>query len=62
MSLKELGLLLGVLALWIVLSRWVLPWFGIRTCMSGACGADPHRAVTETEKGSQGAEQAGDTR
>lgn len=22
---------------WIVLNKWVLPWFGIPTCMSGAC-------------------------
>ncbi len=27
----------GILAGWIVLNIWILPWFGIRTCMSGAC-------------------------
>lgn len=35
--MKELSLLLAVLVLWIVLNRWVLPWFGIHTCMSGGC-------------------------
>jgi len=35
--MKEFALLLGVLVLWIGLNRWVLPWFGIRTCMSGGC-------------------------
>jgi hypothetical protein len=34
------AILLGTLFLWIVLNRWVLPWFGIRTCMSGGCGVD----------------------
>ncbi len=37
--MTEFWLLLGVLALWIVLGRWVLPWFGIATCMSGGCCA-----------------------
>ncbi|HIQ22948.1 MAG TPA: hypothetical protein EYH34_17115 [Planctomycetes bacterium] len=29
--------LLAFLAAWIVLNRWVLPWFGVPTCMSGSC-------------------------
>lgn len=37
MSIKELGLIFLFLAAWIVLNRWVLPWFGISTCMSGGC-------------------------
>jgi hypothetical protein len=47
MSMKELGLLLGVLALWFVLARWVLPMLGINTCMSGACSADPRPAASD---------------
>ena len=35
--MKELLLPIGILVLWIALNRWVLPWFGIRTCMSGGC-------------------------
>jgi hypothetical protein len=37
LKMKEISLLLGTLLLWIALNRWVLPWFGIQTCMSGAC-------------------------
>jgi hypothetical protein len=43
-SLKQIGLVLLFLAVWIVLNRWVLPWFGIPTCMSGGCG--PNRCPT----------------
>jgi hypothetical protein len=37
--MKEFAIFIGVLALWIVLNRWVLPWFGVPTCMSGGCAA-----------------------
>ena len=36
----------GVVAGWIVLNLWVLPFFGIRTCMSGACRAPEVRQVS----------------
>ena len=39
MGLKDLGMFAAVLAAWFVLSRWVLPWFGVPTCMSGNCGS-----------------------
>lgn len=35
--MKDLMLVFGLLAVWIALNRWVLPWFGISTCMSGGC-------------------------
>ena len=35
--MNELSLIFGTLVLWIVLNRWILPWFGISTCMSGNC-------------------------
>jgi hypothetical protein len=38
--MKEFWLFLGALVLWIVLNRWVLPRFGIRTCISGGCAMD----------------------
>lgn len=47
MPFKEFLFFAGFLAFWIVLNRWVLPWFGVATCMSGACGLDPHRAAVE---------------
>lgn len=60
MSWEELGILLGVLVAWIVLSRWVLPFFGVPTCMSGACTVDRRPAVTDGT--SRGAEQGEETR
>ncbi len=38
MTWKEASLILGFLVFWFVLNRWVLPLFGISTCMSGSCG------------------------
>ena len=38
--MKEFILLLGIMVFWIALNRWILPWFGISTCMSGGCAAD----------------------
>jgi hypothetical protein len=35
--MKDILFLLGVIVVWFGLSRWVLPWFGIPTCMSGNC-------------------------
>lgn len=29
--------LLGLIGGWIVLNAWILPWFEIPTCLSGAC-------------------------
>ena len=28
---------------YVVLMKWLLPWLGVRTCMSGACNVEPHR-------------------
>jgi len=60
MGLKELGLVLGVLVAWFVLSRWVLPWLGVPTCMSGACAVDP--CPTATQEISEGSKQEGEVR
>lgn len=35
--MKDILIFAAVLAGWIVLNMWVLPFFGIRTCMSGGC-------------------------
>ena len=37
MSWNNLGLFLLILLAWFSLGRWVLPRFGIETCMSGSC-------------------------
>ena len=39
MDLKNLFFFVAVLLTWLVLSRWVLPWFGVPTCMSGQCAS-----------------------
>lgn len=35
-------IVIGFVVFWIVLNRWVLPRFGIETCMSGACTGVAH--------------------
>jgi type IV secretory pathway TrbD component len=52
--MREFLLFSGTFAVWLVLSRWVLPWFGVPTCISGICSmnqcpsCDPEsRAGTE---------------
>jgi hypothetical protein len=35
--MKDILIFVGIFAGWIALNLWVLPYFGIRTCMSGAC-------------------------
>ncbi|MCR4413664.1 MAG: hypothetical protein NUV77_14680 [Thermoguttaceae bacterium] len=44
--MKDLALVLAILAGWIVLNRWVLPWFGVPTCMGGCCRA-PYGSTAE---------------
>jgi len=39
MNGKEILLFLVIFASWFALNRWVLPWMGIPTCMSGSCSA-----------------------
>jgi hypothetical protein len=59
MGLKDLGIFAAVLAGWFVLNRWVLPWFGVPTCMSGNCGtgscapADNRPALQQPEEAQQ---------
>lgn len=47
MGLQDLGLFVGVFVFWIVLNRWILPWFGISTCCCGSCAVDTHRTACE---------------
>ncbi len=39
MGSRETLFALAFLAAWVVLNRWVLPRFGVPTCMSGGCAA-----------------------
>ena len=36
--MKEFIVPIAILVAWIALNAWILPMFGIRTCMSGSCG------------------------
>jgi hypothetical protein len=35
---------------WIALNRWILPWFGIQTCMGGACARIPAPEIVKDRK------------
>lgn len=37
MNGKEILLFFVIFASWFALNRWVLPWLGVPTCMSGSC-------------------------
>jgi hypothetical protein len=51
--MKEFALFFGVMILWIVLNRWILPWFGVPTCMSGGCATrKPSACCTESARAS----------
>ena len=60
MNLKGLGLFFGMLLIWFALNRWILPWLGVSTCMSGSCAVDLRPTVSEDV--SDGAEQERDVR
>ena len=55
MSKETLFILLFLVA-WIVLNRWVLPHFGVSTCMSGACGLPPRVPAQEQTPEQPGSE------
>jgi hypothetical protein len=46
--MRDISFFFSALVLWFVLSRWVLPWLGIPTCMSGNCRLD-RSPPSETE-------------
>jgi hypothetical protein len=35
-----------VLSAWFILNRWILPWFGVPTCMCSSCSVAPRTTVT----------------
>jgi hypothetical protein len=46
--------LLGLIGLWIVLMKWVLPRFQVSGCRSAACGEEHARAEACEEHASRG--------
>ena len=65
--MKDILLFAAILIGWIALNRWILPMFGIQTCMSGACAQVPQHPEISTRKpaakadvnGSQGNQNSG---
>jgi len=47
MDWKSLAFLMAVLAAWFSFNRWILPRFGIATCMSGACSISQPSQATD---------------
>lgn len=47
MSGKELAFLATVMVLWFALNRWILPYFGVNTCMSGCCPLNPPATASD---------------
>ncbi|MGB9689175.1 hypothetical protein [Thermogutta sp.] len=50
---RDALIILLFLGLWIVLNKWVLPWLGIPTCMSGGCCGTPSCTIEPTAQEKQ---------
>jgi hypothetical protein len=42
-----------ILAAYVVLTRWILPRFGVGTCMTGSCPVESRREKKKTESAPQ---------
>jgi hypothetical protein len=58
-AMKDLIVFVSVFMAWIVLNRWILPYFGVQTCMSGGC-CDA-RCVGEHDRGKSASARLSDT-
>lgn len=45
--------LIGFFVVWFVLNRWVLPKFGIYTCLSGSCRLPEREEKKNTSDGNK---------
>jgi hypothetical protein len=48
--MKGIWLFLIIVAVWFVLARFILPRFGIRTCISGSCRVHSHSEKEERKE------------
>ncbi len=55
MDLHTLITIILALSAWFILIRWVLPWIGVPTCMSGCCCAAPAPAAGQQADSSKDA-------
>jgi hypothetical protein len=61
MDISALATVFFVLVTWIVLGRWVLPWFGVPTCMGGSCSLGPPPTVEQpVERATESVRSNGD--
>jgi hypothetical protein len=62
--MRDFAIVLGLFVLWIALNRWVLPWFGVQTCMSGGCatGCCPSHDVEPWQQGDKAVPESTDDR
>jgi hypothetical protein len=59
MNFSTFATIFLVLAAWIALNRWILPWFGVPTCMSGGCAVRSRVSVEHQAKPAPGTETSG---
>lgn len=48
--MKEIAIFAAFLFAWIALNRWILPAFGIPTCMSGGCSGGACRTSRQGDR------------
>ena len=48
--MKDILVFVVIIVAWIALNLWILPWFGVHTCMSGACSRVPRAETLESRK------------
>lgn len=46
---SDLFIFASFFVFWILLNRWLLPWFGVSTCMSGGCAIDRRPTVRQQD-------------
>ncbi|MDZ4850586.1 MAG: hypothetical protein SGI77_14975 [Pirellulaceae bacterium] len=51
--MKDIAVPIAILVAWIALNVWVLPMFGIRTCLSGSCGTKQSSPEAEDTAGQE---------
>jgi hypothetical protein len=59
MNTSALITMVLVISVWFILIRWVLPWFGVSTCMSGCCSVAPRPTVNQQADSGPSVEEYG---
>ena len=56
--MKDIFIVVGMLAVWFALQMWILPRFGVNTRLSGACAVDPQKSKISTTESTEPADMA----